>query len=224
MPELIAGSGVTLTLSGPNLTVAAVPPVASVNARTGAVVLAPADLTMNSVRVLGRTTAASGAVEELKAGAGIAFIGGEIVADGLDGAGAPDAASPIADGTIINVIEGGANYRKLSFAALRTHLRAILLDQRAPAGADTPTQADNARLVRVGSAAAVNVTLPNLSVGTVIQFEQAGAGKVTFVGASGVSVRQREGRTRTPGQYALVTAVQVAANEWRLTGDLESAA
>jgi hypothetical protein len=146
-----------------------------------------------------------------------------VKADGLDGASAPAATVPIPDAAWFNIVEPGPLLRLLTFIGLRTWIRAIPLDLRAPTGADTPTQADNGRVVRVTSATAVNVTLSNLAAGTAITFTQAGAGKVTFVGDTGVTVSNRQGFTRTPGQHAIVTAIQVAANAWVISGDLESA-
>lgn len=53
-------------------------------------------------------------------------------------------------------------------------------------------------------ASAVNVTIsPDLPEGWTISWTQAGAGVVTFIGASGVVIRHRLNHTRSAGQHAV---------------------
>ena len=57
-----------------------------------------------------------------------------------------------------------------------------------------------------------------------IQGAQMGAGKVSFVGASGVTVRKSATfNASCAGQYAVWGLKRVGANEWLLFGDLEVA-
>lgn len=57
-------------------------------------------------------------------------------------------------------------------------------------------------------------------LGTTITIEQGAAGKVTFAAASGVTIRSRGSLFGTAGQHAVISATQVAANVWTVTGDL----
>lgn len=90
----------------------------------------------------------------------------------------------------------------------------------------TFTTADNGTLVTSESAAAVNWTLPptsglgpNNGVGFNIVVIQNGAGQVTFVPGSGVTLNNRGGKTKTAGQFAEVALVVTANNVYKLAGD-----
>lgn len=48
--------------------------------------------------------------------------------------------------------------------------------------------------------------------------EQTGAGQVTIVGGSGVTVNAADGYTKTAKQYAVVAAKRVASDVWTLIG------
>jgi hypothetical protein len=83
--------------------------------------------------------------------------------------------------------------------------------------------------VKCNHTAAQTITIPPQatvawSADTQIEGAQWGAGAVTFVGGSGVTVRKRSNRSMTTaGQYAPWALKRVAENEWMLTGDLGSA-
>jgi hypothetical protein len=88
----------------------------------------------------------------------------------------------------------------------------------------TLTASDANSFQRVTSATSVIVTVPadadvTIDVGTVISFEQAGAGVVTVAPASGVTVNALGGALATAGQYGIVAVKKVAANTWVLLGD-----
>jgi hypothetical protein len=48
---------------------------------------------------------------------------------------------------------------------------------------------------------------------------QGGAGQVTIAGAGGVTVASRQSFTKTAGQYALVTLLNIGRNTFVLLGD-----
>lgn len=83
----------------------------------------------------------------------------------------------------------------------------------------TLTDDDHGKVLRFTSGSAVGVTAPNTLradfAATVIQF---GAGQITFTGSS-ASIRNRQGHTKTAGQYAAVSLAKVASGEFVLMGD-----
>lgn len=94
------------------------------------------------------------------------------------------------------------------------------------AGADT----DSGKIIDLANAAAIAVTLPNSApAGFACTCVQAGAGQVTFTVAGGGSavLRNRQGHTKTAGQWAMVM-LEVRSNaggtaaEWVLGGDTAS--
>ncbi|AMS03030.1 minor tail protein [Gordonia phage Leonard] len=94
----------------------------------------------------------------------------------------------------------------------------------AQAGAYTLVATDANKAVEVSSASAVNLTIPTdaavaFPVGTVIEVDQLGAGKVTIVGASGVTVQAPVTPT-TRAQYSAVLLRKRAANLWLVSGDM----
>lgn len=79
--------------------------------------------------------------------------------------------------------------------------------------------------VRFANASPVSFTIPPNSsvafpVGTVIEFEQAGAGAVTVVAGSGVTINSRSSDLTLAGQYAVAFVKKVATNTWIMNGDL----
>lgn len=83
---------------------------------------------------------------------------------------------------------------------------------------------DAHKLVTLSNASAVTLTIPadasvNFDVGDQVNLLQLGAGQVTVVGASGVTLRAQGTRIKMNGQYSLATVVKIAANEWVLVGN-----
>jgi len=71
------------------------------------------------------------------------------------------------------------------------------------------------------------VTVPSNSsvafvVGTQITVRQAGAGQTTIAAGTGVTINTPE-TLALKGQHSAATLIKVAADEWDLTGDLETA-
>ena len=87
----------------------------------------------------------------------------------------------------------------------------------------TPVLADNGKLVTLSNASAITLTVPtNASVayatGAQINIEQIGAGQVTIVGDTGVTVNGTGTKLRT--QYSAATLVKLGSDSWTLIGDL----
>jgi len=92
----------------------------------------------------------------------------------------------------------------------------------------TLQSSNNGQVVRMSSASAMTVTLPNnFPVGWNCVVEQSGAGIVTFSAASGATLNTRGARNKTNGQYALAS-LYVTANAggvaaiYTLAGDLST--
>ncbi|QYW01055.1 minor tail protein [Gordonia phage AlumE] len=104
-------------------------------------------------------------------------------------------------------------------------LAAQLVAINAQAGAYTLVATDANKAVEVTSASAVNITIPtdasvNFPIGTVIEVDQIGAGKVSIVGASGVTVQAAVTTPTTRAQFSALVLRKRAANLWLVTGDL----
>lgn len=79
--------------------------------------------------------------------------------------------------------------------------------------------------VQFTAAGAVTATVPPTSttafaIGTEITLEQNGAGQVTVVAGSGVTLRSAGGKVASSAQYAVATLLKVAVNTWTLFGNL----
>lgn len=78
--------------------------------------------------------------------------------------------------------------------------------------------------IQFNNAGAITFTIPaNSSVayplGTLISWEQLGAGVVTVAGAGGVTLNSRGALLNTNGQYAVVHAKKVGTDTWTVYGD-----
>ncbi|QFG08093.1 minor tail protein [Gordonia phage PCoral7] len=104
-------------------------------------------------------------------------------------------------------------------------LAAQRITVNAQTGAYTLVLTDANKAVEVTTASAVNLTIPtdasvNFPVGTVIEVDQMGAGKVTIVGASGVTIQSAVTPPTTRTQYSAVVLRKRGANLWLVTGDM----
>jgi hypothetical protein len=92
----------------------------------------------------------------------------------------------------------------------------------------TTVLADAGKLITLNNASPITLTVPpSASVGyangTSIDILQTGAGQVTVVGGSGVTVNASPSlKLRT--QNSAATLIEIATDTWQLVGDLESAA
>jgi hypothetical protein len=96
----------------------------------------------------------------------------------------------------------------------------------AQTGTYTLVLADAGKVVRVDSATAADVTVPPNSsvaftVGTVVNVRAVGAGQVTVVAGSGVTVNTAETLVLS-GQWSEVSLHKVGTDEWDLVGDVEA--
>ena len=89
----------------------------------------------------------------------------------------------------------------------------------------TPGLTDAGKLVTASNAAAISITIPtdasvNFPIGTQLLVMQLGAGQVTVsaVTPGTTTIISRNG-TKTAGQYALISLIKVAANQWVVGGD-----
>lgn len=88
---------------------------------------------------------------------------------------------------------------------------------------------DNRKYLRFTSGDPVSATISPQVTGKWVAdsemvIEQAGAGQVTIVAGSGVTIRNKADMTlKTAAQYAVVTLKRVAENEWVIGGDREAA-
>jgi hypothetical protein len=86
----------------------------------------------------------------------------------------------------------------------------------------TLVQGDNGRVITMNNASAITLTIPSgLTAGFNCMIVQYGAGTVTIVGASGVTVVNRSNYNKTGGQYAIVTIVSPVANTFITGGDMQ---
>ena len=83
-------------------------------------------------------------------------------------------------------------------------------------------------VVTLSNASAITLTIPPNSsvafpVGTVLNFAQTGAGKVTLAQGSGVTIVSNGATASAPAcrvQYSAGSAIQTSANNWLVIGDI----
>lgn len=86
----------------------------------------------------------------------------------------------------------------------------------------TLTGTDNYSVLKFNSATDVTLTIPSgLSTGFNVSVYQLGAGKVTIVGDTGVTVKNRLSRFKTAGVDAGVGIVATDTDVFHITGDLK---
>lgn len=89
----------------------------------------------------------------------------------------------------------------------------------------TLTLAEEGCLVEMNSASANSLYVPNntnvaFTVDTVILVVQLGAGQTTIIPEAGVTIRSSGAKTKTYGQYSVLTLIKRGTNDWYLLGDL----
>jgi len=85
--------------------------------------------------------------------------------------------------------------------------------------------ADAGGLVSLNKASAISATVPNNSaiafkIGTQINVMQYGVGVASIVAAGGVTIRYTSLSLNLGAQYAIVTLIKIATNEWVAVGQL----
>jgi hypothetical protein len=82
---------------------------------------------------------------------------------------------------------------------------------------------DNGKVVVLDNASAVTVTVPSgLGAGFNCSFVQKGSGQVSFTGAVGVTINNRQSHTKINDQYGVASIVAYAADVFVLAGDTAS--
>lgn len=86
----------------------------------------------------------------------------------------------------------------------------------------TLVSSDNNKLIEMNVGSANNVTIDSgvFTAGNQILVSQYGAGQVTFVAGSGVTLRSPSGKLKLTGQYSLATIIAISATEFYISGDL----
>ncbi|QCG77614.1 minor tail protein [Gordonia phage Fairfaxidum] len=145
-----------------------------------------------------------------------------------------DARTPL-DGSVTpaKIVDGSVGLAKLA-AEVAIAIQgmidtSVLAAQRitvnAQTGAYTLVLTDANKAIEVTTASAVNLTIPTdasvaLPIGTVIEVDQMGAGRVTILGASGVTIQSAVTPPTTRAQYSAVVLRKRGANLWLVTGDM----
>ncbi len=181
-------------------------------------------LTMATGRLLGRSTASTGAVEEITVGSGLSLSAGTLTATA---AGDVTASANLTDNAVVRG-DGGAK---------GTQTTGVLIDDdnkisgyRGNINTQTGTSytldaADTGKIVELSNASAIALTLPaTAAVGFACTLVQAGAGQVTFAAGGSGSLRNRQSHTKLAGQWAMASAyVRTnsggSAAEWVVSGD-----
>lgn len=130
----------------------------------------------------------------------------------------------VVDTTLIQAGQGPQSISDADIRVLNDSLAGLAFSTQT--SAYTLTLPDYGTLIEMNLTSAANLTVPaNASVaydiGTRIYVRQAGAGRVTMVGASGVTITPKTGcvaATLTTGSVALLRKVNT--NTWELDGDL----
>ena len=116
---------------------------------------------------------------------------------------------------------GGGTFasKYVTGAEVRNRARATHTSQH------TLVLSDANKVVELNFAGGNNLIVPtNASVafpsGTIITLSQYGAGQVTIIGDTGVTLRSSGGKNKTAAQYSVATLYKRDTNEWYLYGDL----
>jgi hypothetical protein len=133
-----------------------------------------------------------------------------------------------ADEDIIRFDIGGSELGSMGSYGFYINGRVVSVDAfNAQTGTSyTPVISDRGLIVTMNNASAQTLTIPpNSSVAFVIgnsfQVIGLGAGEVTMVAGSGVTLRATPG-LKLRAQYSSVTCIKIATDEWVLVGDLEA--
>jgi hypothetical protein len=116
---------------------------------------------------------------------------------------------------------GGGTFasKYVTGAEVRNRARATHTSQH------TLVLSDANKVVELNFSGGNNLIVPtNASVGfpsgTIITLAQYGAGQVTIIGDTGVTLRSSGGKNKTAAQYSVATLYKRDTNEWYLYGDL----
>jgi hypothetical protein len=124
----------------------------------------------------------------------------------------------VLDSDEIIVVRGGVPYRG-------TGAQVFASTPNAQTDSYTLVLADARKTVTINKATAVNLTVPPnadvaFPIGTKIPVEQLGAGQITFVAGTGVTINSLAGNLKISGQYGAAVLTKHATNVWTLSGNL----
>jgi hypothetical protein len=78
---------------------------------------------------------------------------------------------------------------------------------------------DNGKIIAINSSSATTITVPSLAVGFNCMIVQKGTGQVTLT-ASGVTINNRYGFSKTAGRYSIITLVCIESGIYISSGDM----
>ncbi len=178
-------------------------------------------LTMATNRLLGRATAATGAVEELSLSADFTISGGILTL--------VTAYAPLASPSFTGTPEAPSAAAYTDTTQIATTGQVYDTVTTVPENAQTGTAytlviGDAGKMVTLSNAASITLTIPTnasgaFPVGTRIDIAQYGAGQVT-VGGAGVTIRSSGSKLKLSGQYSGATLWKKGTDEWLLIGDI----
>ncbi len=84
---------------------------------------------------------------------------------------------------------------------------------------------DAGKVISLNNSSAITVTIPTnasvaFDVGATVSLVQLGAGTVTVVGDSGVTLLSLDSATDISGQYGFASLLKIGTNIWALSGAL----
>jgi len=128
--------------------------------------------------------------------------------------------------TEVKIADNAVTQAKLADRAVGSaELKEITLNPKV--ASYTPVLTDAQKLVTMNAGSAMTFTIPTdasvaFQIGDQINILQLGAGQVTIsaVTPGTTSVVSQGSKLKTNGQYAMATAVKVAANSWVVVGNL----
>lgn len=112
------------------------------------------------------------------------------------------------------------NLNGTSNSSTLTNFGTVLNDQTVTSY--TLATSDNGKIVTFNSSNPITLTVPSLSVGFNCMVIQKGTGQVTLSAASGVTVSNRYGFTKTAGQFSSLTLVCISSNTFISSGDMNN--
>lgn len=117
--------------------------------------------------------------------------------------------------------DGTSNTKYPSVKAVKTYVDFANLNDQT--GTTYSLQAsDSGKVLTLNNASAITLTVPaGLPTGFNCTIVQKGAGAVTFVSGTGVTIANRLSRTLTAGQNAVATIVSISSNYFITSGDMQ---